>query len=180
MSIETFQNFTPHLGERVYIHSQAVVIGDVILGDDCSVWPFCSIRGDVNRIRIGQRTNIQDLSVLHVNHDNPDMQSGSDLIIGDDVTVGHRVILHGCHIGDRCLIGMGAIIMDDVEIGDEVIIGAGSLIARGKKVASGYLWVGNPAKPLRELTEKEREFLVYSATHYVRLKDQYLKDLGEI
>ena len=133
------------------------------------------LRGDVNRIVIGRGTNVQDLSIGHVSHKTPEHPQGSPLIIGDYVTVGHSVILHGCTIGNECLIGMGSIIMDDAVISDRVMIGAGSLISPGKVLESGMLYMGRPAKAVRVLTEEETAYLKYSAEHYMRVKDDYLK-----
>jgi len=134
------------------------------------------VRGDVNRIRIGARSNIQDLSVLHVTHDGPYSPGGFPLKIGRDVTVGHRCILHACSIGDCCLIGMGSTVMDGAVIEDEVLLGAGSLVSPAKRLASGHLYRGSPAQQIRPLTEREREMLGYSSDHYVRLKNSYLKE----
>jgi carbonic anhydrase/acetyltransferase-like protein (isoleucine patch superfamily) len=151
------------------------VIGAVELGDDASVWPMSVLRGDVNFIRIGARSNVQDGSVIHVTHDGPYTPAGGiPTLVGEDVTVGHKCLLHACTIGNRCLIGMGAIIMDGVEIGDDVMVGAGSLVTPGKKLESGWLYRGSPARRARALSDEEREQLVYSAAHYVRLKDTYL------
>ena len=174
MNIRSFNNVNPDIGERVYIDPLATVIGDVKIGDDSSIWPGTVVRGDVNRISIGQRSNIQDNSTIHVTHDSHYQPGGYPAIIGDDVTVGHQVILHACHIGSRCLIGMGSLIMDNVTIEDEVMVGGGSLVTPNTKLASGYLYLGRPAKSVRQLSEEERQRLVYSAQHYVRLKDQYL------
>ena len=154
--------------------STALVIGRVTLEDDVSLWPYVVARGDVNSIRVGARSNIQDLSVLHVTHDGPYSPGGFPLVIGADVTVGHRCILHASTIGDRCLIGMGSIVMDGAVIEDEVLLGAGSLVAPGKRLASGHLYRGSPVQKIRPLTEQEREMLLYSAAHYMRLKDNYL------
>lgn len=173
MSIRPFQNQTPTLGDNVYIAESAEVIGEVTLGDDSSVWPMAVIRGDVNAISIGQRSNIQDASILHVTHKNEANPEGYPLCIGDDVTVGHKVMLHGCTIGNRVLIGMCAIVMDNVHIPDETIIGAGSLVPPGKKLESGHLYVGSPARKVRELTDAEKANLIYSAQHYSKLKDDY-------
>lgn len=173
MTIRTYQGHSPQLGERVFVDPSAVVLGDVVLGDDCSVWPLAVIRGDMHRIRIGARTSIQDGSVLHITHAGPFNPGGYPLEIGEDVTVGHKVTLHGCSIGSRVLVGMGAIIMDGAVVEDEVVIGAGSLVPPGKRLASGYLYVGSPVKQARELTAEEREFLRYSAAHYVRLANKH-------
>ncbi|MDQ2069707.1 gamma carbonic anhydrase family protein [Natronospira bacteriovora] len=175
MPIRPYKDTHPQIAERVYIDDMASVIGDVVLADDVSIWPMCVVRGDVNAIRIGARSNIQDATVIHVTHDGPYTPDGGiPTIVGEDVTVGHKCLLHACTIGDRCLIGMGAIIMDGVVIGDDVIIGAGSLVTPGKQLESGWLYRGSPARPARKLTDQELEQLKYSAAHYVRLKDNYL------
>ena len=174
MAIRTYQGITPSLGARVFIDSSAVVIGDVQLGEDSSVWPFALIRGDMHRIRIGARSSVQDGSVLHITHAGPFNPDGFPLIIGDDVTIGHKVTLHGCTLGNRILVGMGSIVMDGAVVQDEVVIGAGSLVPPGKVLESGYLYVGSPVKQARALTDKERAFFTYSAANYVRLKDQHL------
>ncbi|WXL26144.1 gamma carbonic anhydrase family protein [Ectopseudomonas mendocina] len=176
MSIRSYKQCTPQLGERVFVDATAVVLGDVEIGDDSSVWPLTVIRGDMHRIRIGQRSSIQDGSVLHITHAGPFNPDGYPLIIGDDVTVGHKVVLHGCTLGSRILVGMGSIVMDGAVVEDEVIIGAGSLVPPGKRLESGYLYVGSPVKQARPLTEKERSFFTYSAGNYVRLKDQHLEE----
>ncbi len=174
MAIRTYQGITPSLGARVFIDSSAVVIGDVQLGEDSSVWPFALIRGDMHRIRIGARSSVQDGSVLHITHAGPFNPDGFPLIIGDDVTIGHKVTLHGCTLGNRILVGMGSIVMDGAVVQDEVVIGAGSLVPPGKVLESGYLYVGSPVKQARALTDKERAFFTYSAANYVRLKDQHV------
>ena len=177
MSNSSYLNTSPLLGERVYLHPSCQVIGDVKLGDDSSVWCNTVLRGDVNRIVIGRGTNVQDLTMGHVSHKTPDKSDGSPLIIGDYVTVGHSVILHGCTIGNECLIGMGSIVLDDALIPDRVMIGAGSLVTQGKVLESGMLYMGRPAKAVRKLTEEEIAYLKYSADHYMRTKDNYLQDL---
>ena len=176
MSLAKYLDTFPALGERVYLHPSCQVIGDVRLGDDSSVWCNTVLRGDVNRIVIGRGSNVQDLSMGHVSHKTSEKPDGSPLIIGDYVTVGHSVILHGCRIGNECLIGMGSIIMDDVVIPDWVMIGAGSLVSPGKVLQSGMLYMGRPAQAVRALTEKELAYLRYSAEHYMRLKDDYLRE----
>ena len=153
----------------------AVVIGDVILAENVSVWPFAVIRGDVNHIRIGKNSNVQDHAMLHVSHKKADKPNGSPLIIGEDVTIGHHVTLHGCTIGNRVLIGINSIVLDDVIIPDDVMIGAGTLVPPGKVLESGYLYVGSPAKKVRPLTEKELAFLPYSAQNYVKVSGHYLE-----
>lgn len=172
-SIRTFDGQTPRLGESVWVDPSAVVIGDVMIGDHSSVWPMTTLRGDVNSIRIGNRSNIQDGSVLHVTHANPASPEGFSLQVGDDVTAGHKVILHGCSIGDRCLIGMGAIVMDGARLESDIILAAGSLVTEGKVLEGGYLWCGSPAKRLRKLTGRELEFLPYVAGHYVKLAEKH-------
>jgi len=175
MTIETYQGVAPTLGARVLVHPTAVVIGKVTIGDDSSVWPTAVARGDVHSIVIGARTSIQDGSVLHVTHDGPYAPGGRPLIIGSDVTIGHRVTLHACTIGNACLIGMGAILLDNVVTEDFVMVGAGSLVPPGRELKKGGLYVGSPAKRVRDLTEKEIAFLTYSAAHYVKVKDEYLR-----
>lgn len=174
MSIRIYNEILPQLGSRVFVDPSAVVIGDVRLGDDCSVWPQAVIRGDMHHIRIGARTSVQDGSVLHITHAGPFNPDGYPLTIGDDVTIGHQVLLHGCTIGSRVLIGMASIVMDGAQIEDDVVLGAGSLVPPGKHLASGYLYVGRPAQQVRALTEQELAFFTYSAAHYVCLKDNYL------
>lgn len=176
MAIRSFQGHQPSLGQRVYVDPQACVLGRVTLGDDSSIWPFVVARGDVNYIRIGARTNIQDNTVLHVTHDGPYTAGGVPLLIGDDVTVGHGAILHACTIGNCSLIGMGATVLDGASVGEFCLIGAGSVVSPGKQVEPGTLWLGNPARPVRALKSQEIESLRYSAQHYVRLKDAYLAE----
>jgi carbonic anhydrase/acetyltransferase-like protein (isoleucine patch superfamily) len=171
--LSPFGSDRPLLGARVYIDSTALVIGRVVLGDDASVWPMCVLRGDVNAIRVGARTNVQDASILHVTHEREGPGSGLECILGADVTVGHRVTLHGCTIGDRCLIGMGAIVMDGAVVEDEVLLAAGSVVPPGKQLQSRSLYLGNPARRVRALTARELEDLAYSAAHYVNLKNNY-------
>lgn len=175
MTLRQYQGHLPKVGKRVYIDSSAVVCGSIRLGDDVSIWPHVAARGDVNFIEIGDRTNVQDGCVLHVTHDGPYTPDGGiPLCIGEDVTVGHRVILHACTIGDRVLVGMGTIVMDGVVVEDDVLIGAGTLVPPGKKLESGWLYRGNPMEKARRLKDEEMEMLKYSAAHYVRLKDDYL------
>lgn len=176
MPIRSYHHHRPELGARVLVDESAVIIGDVVLGDDCSVWPHVSIRGDMHAIRIGARTSVQDGSVLHITHAGPYQPEGWPLTIGEDVTIGHKVVLHGCTIGNRVLVGMGAIVLDGAVIEDEVMIGAGALVPPGKKLESGFLYVGSPVKQARPLSEKERNFFLYSANNYVKLKDSYLAD----
>lgn len=177
-TIRTFGGVTPQLGRRVWVDSSAVVIGDVHLDDDASVWPGAVLRGDVERIRVGARSNIQDGAVVHVTHDGPYTPGGRACLIGADVTIGHGAIVHACTVHDACLIGMHATILDDAEIGPHAIIGAGALVTSGKVVGAGELWVGNPARCVRKLDARAIEQLDYSAAHYVRLKDRYLEAAG--
>ena len=163
----------PQIDEDAWVDPMALVVGDVRIGAGSNVWPTAVIRGDINRIRIGRDTNIQDGCILHNSHDGPFMPGGAALIIGDRVTVGHRAVLHGCTIGDDCLIGMGAIVMDKVEVEPGVMIGAGSLVTPGKRLASGYLYTGSPARQSRPLTEREKDYFAYSADYYVRLAGRH-------
>ncbi len=173
MAIRRYKNILPRLGARAYVDEAAVVIGDVELGEDASIWPMTVVRGDVNRIRIGARTNIQDGSVIHVTHKSSS-DPGHPTIVGNDVTVGHKVILHGCTVENLCLIGMGSEILDGAVIRSQVLLGAGSLVTEGKELEGGYLWMGRPARRVRPLTDDERKWFTYSAKHYVKLKDDYL------
>lgn len=175
MPLASYLDTSPRAGGGVFIHASAQVIGDVTLGEDSSVWCNAVLRGDVNRIVIGRGTNVQDLTMGHVSHKTAEKPNGSPLIVGDYVTIGHSVILHGCTIGNACLIGMGSIILDDAMIPDRVMIGAGSLVAPGKALESGMLYMGRPAKAVRPLTGEELAYLMYSAQHYMKLKDDYLK-----
>ena len=174
MTVESFEQSSPKLGQRAWVHPSAVVIGDVEIGDDSSIWPLTTIRGDIHHIRIGARTSIQDNSVIHVTHDGPFNPGGFPTSIGDDVTIGHKVMLHGCTVKDRVLIGMGAIIMDGAVVESDVIVGAGALVPPGKVLQSGFLYVGSPVRQGRPLTEQEKSFFLYSANKYRELKDRYL------
>ncbi len=174
MAIRPWKGITPTLGERVYVDPASLVLGDVTLGDDSSVWPMAVVRGDMHRIRIGARVSVQDGSVLHITHASDFNPGGFPLTIGDDVTIGHKAILHGATLGSRILVGMGAIVMDGAVVEDEVIIAAGAVVTPGKRLESGHVYAGNPARALRPLKEKERDFFPYTAGNYVRLKDDYL------
>jgi carbonic anhydrase/acetyltransferase-like protein (isoleucine patch superfamily) len=175
MNLRPYRDITPTLGARAYVDESARVIGDVVLGEDASIWPFTVVRGDVNFIRIGDRTNLQDGAVVHVSHDGPHAKLGGFATrIGNDVTIGHKAIIHACTIEDAVLIGMGAIVLDGVVVRRHAFIGAGALVAPGKVVGEGELWLGNPARKARMLGDAEIEALYYSAQHYVRLKDEYL------
>ncbi|MBS0227445.1 MAG: gamma carbonic anhydrase family protein [Proteobacteria bacterium] len=175
MHIRPYRDHVPVIGQRVYLDPMAVVVGDVELGDDVSIWPFTVVRGDVNFVRIGDRSNIQDGTVIHVSHDGPHLRRGGFATrIGSDVTIGHKAIIHACTIEDAALIGMGAVILDGAVVKKHGFVGAGALVSPGKVVGEGELWLGNPAKKVRQLSETEIEALYYSAGHYVRLKDEYL------
>lgn len=175
MSIRDFTNKKPSIHSSTFVDETALVLGDVEIGENCSIWPMTVVRGDVNSIYIGNNTNIQDNSVLHVTHDGPYNPGGYDLKVGNNVTVGHRVILHGCHIGDSCLIGMGATIMDGVVVESHTLIGAGSLVTPNKHIESGYLWMGSPARKVRKLSDEEIKAIEYSADNYVKLKNEHIK-----
>lgn len=175
MNVRAYRGILPTLGARVFVDPSAVVIGKVTLGDDVSIWPTAVVRGDVQEIRIGARTSIQDGCVLHVTHDGPYAPGGRSLNVGSDVTVGHRAVLHACTIGNACLVGMGSLILDDVETEDFVMIGAGAIVTPGKRLTSHGLYVGSPARRVRDLTASEVEFLTYSAAHYVKVKEHYLQ-----
>ena len=164
---------TPQLAPGAWVHPRATVIGEVSLGADVSVWPGAVIRGDVNSIAIGEATNIQDGSVLHVSHKTPLDPAGGPLVIGARVTVGHAVILHACRIEDECLIGMGSIILDRAVVKRHVLLGAGSLVPEGKVLESGYLYLGRPARLVRPLTTEEIAHFNYSAQHYIKLAQSY-------
>lgn len=178
-NIRPFRQKHPQLGEQVWVDPTSVIIGDVEIGADSSVWPYAVIRGDMHSIRIGQRCSIQDGSVLHITHAGPFNPEGFPLTLGDDVTVGHQVTLHGCTLGNRILVGMGATVMDGAVIEDEVVLGAGSLVPPGKILKSGYLYVGSPAKAVRPLSDQEKSYFTYTANNYVNLKNEYLAQEAE-
>jgi len=171
--IRTFQGIKPTVPKSCFIEETSVVIGDVVMGEECSVWFNAVIRGDVNYIRIGNRTNVQDLCMLHVTHDT------HPLLIGSEVTIGHHVVLHGCTIQDRVLVGMGAIIMDGAVIGEDSVVGAGALVVEGTIVPPKSLILGSPAKVKRSVTAKELAWVKDSAENYVQYASQYLSDSGK-
>ncbi len=177
-NLRAYRGVMPQLGARVYVDPAASVIGAVELGDDVSIWPGTVLRGDVERIRVGARSNLQDGAIVHVTHDGPYTPGGSPCIIGSDVTVGHGAILHACTIEDQCLVGMHATILDGAVVRRHAFVGAGALVAPGKVVGEGELWLGNPARCVRRLGDREIEALRYSARHYVELKDHYLAAAG--
>ena len=173
-SIQSFHGHFPQLAAGVYVHNSATVIGHVNLGENVSIWPGAVIRGDINFIKIGAGSNIQDCAVLHVNHQSISDPNGSPLIIGNNVTIGHTVILHGCTIQDESLIGMGSIVMDKVVVQKNVLVAAGSLVPEGKVLESGFLYMGSPVKKIRTLTLNEIAFFMVSAQNYIQLKNEYL------
>jgi carbonic anhydrase/acetyltransferase-like protein (isoleucine patch superfamily) len=172
-NIRSFEAYQPLIHETAFVDASSVVTGDVHIGADSSVWPCCSVRGDIHAIRIGERTNIQDGSVLHVTHDSEFAPGGHSLTVGNDVTVGHNVILHACTVEDLCLIGMGSVVLDGAVIESGAMVGAGSLVSPNKVLAGGYMYLGSPARQARPLTDREKAFLEYSAHHYVSLKNRH-------
>jgi carbonic anhydrase/acetyltransferase-like protein (isoleucine patch superfamily) len=175
MSIRPYCEWLPEIGRGAWVDPAATVIGRVTVGEDASIWPGAVVRGDVNWISIGARTSIQDGSVLHVASARLAGGEGIPLVIGEECTVGHGVILHACTVGRRVLVGMGAIVMDGAVIGEESIIGAGALVTAGTPVPPRTLWTGSPARRRREIDAREIAFLAESAAHYVNLKNHYLK-----
>jgi carbonic anhydrase/acetyltransferase-like protein (isoleucine patch superfamily) len=173
MPLRPFAGIEPSVDPSAWVDDSALVIGDVVLEADVSIWPMAVVRGDINSIRIGARSNIQDGCVLHVTHASPYTDGGSPLVIGTDLTLGHNAVLHACTVGNFCLVGIGAIVLDKAVIGDYVIVGAGSLVPGGKVLEGGHLYMGTPVKQVRPLTAREKEMLEYSSAHYVRLKERY-------
>ena len=173
MTIRKFECYLPEIADSAFVDETALVTGNVKIGADSSIWPMCSVRGDINSIRIGERTNIQDGCVLHVTHDSEYAPGGRELDLGDDITVGHNVVLHACTIENECLIGMGAVVLDGAIVQSGAMVGAGSLVPPGKTLEGGYLWLGSPVKRMRELSDKEKSFFKYSARHYVELKKRH-------
>lgn len=172
-ALRPYKGIYPTLQRGAYVDPAAVVIGDVELGEDVSVWPLVLIRGDVNHVRIGARTNIQDGTVIHESRPRPDNPAGYPTLVGEDVTIAHKVMLHGCRIGNEVLVGMGAIIQDNVVIEDRVIVGAGALVTPGKRLESGYLYTGSPARQKRPLTDHELAHFKQQAQEYIALKNDY-------
>lgn len=171
--IREFEGKRPDIHLTAWVDETALVIGDVVIGQYSSIWPMCVVRGDIQSIRIGARCNIQDGSVLHVSHDSQYLPGGSPLIIGDNVTIGHQATLHACEIGDGCLIGMASVVLDQAVVKSGAMIGAGSLVNPGKVIEGGYLWLGRPARRVRVLTGQEKDYLLYSAQHYVDLMSRH-------
>lgn len=176
MTIRAYDRKNPVLSETAWVDPSAVIVGDVILDDHVSIWPQVVIRGDVNSITVGAGTNVQDGAVLHCTHDGPYTPGGKALVIGKQVTIGHHACLHGCTIGNEVLIGIGSIILDGAIVENQVMIGAGSLVPPGKKLETGHLYIGSPVKMVRPLKESEKEFLKYSATHYIKLANRHRQE----
>ncbi|MBV2120116.1 MAG: gamma carbonic anhydrase family protein [Candidatus Thiodiazotropha taylori] len=172
-NIRPFESHQPEIANDAWVDETAVVIGNVHIASQASIWPMSVVRGDVHKIEIGARSNIQDGSVMHVSHDSYYLPGGRSLVIGEGVTVGHRVLLHGCEIADDCFIGMGSTILDGAVLQQGAMLGAGSLVPQGRTLEGGYLWLGRPAKRVRVLTEKEREIIAYTAEHYVKLAQRH-------
>ena len=170
--IRSYKGITPTVPESCYVDASAQLIGDVVLGEHASIWMNCVLRGDVHSIRVGRNSNIQDNSVLH------GMLDKWPVVIGDDVTVGHSVTLHGCVVEDRCLIGMGVIVLNGARIGHDSILAAGTLIPEGTVVEPGSLWMGSPGKFRRALSDEEKASTLTYRSNYLGYKDQYLKELG--
>jgi len=173
MTMRKFHTHAPKVHKTAYIDPTALVIGQVTVGADSSIWPMSVVRGDINTITIGERTNIQDGSILHVSHEGEFSPDGASMTIGNDVTVGHSVVLHACTLMDCCLIGIGTVILDNAVVHKHAMVGAGSLVTNGKELEGGYLWMGRPAKKVRKLSEREIEYLSYSASHYVKVKQMH-------
>ena len=174
--IRSFQGMQPRIDESAFVAETAVVIGDVEMGPESSIWYNCVARGDVNFIRIGARSNVQDLSMLHVTHRKHADDLGAPLIIGDDVTIGHSVTLHGCTLENGCFIGMQAMVMDKAVVGAGALVGARALVTEGTRIPPHTLWVGTPARYKRDLTPEEVAWLARSAGNYVRYSREFLND----
>lgn len=172
-NIRPFEDKSPRIAQGAWVDETAVVIGDVSLGSGASIWPHCVVRGDIHRIEIGAETNVQDGCVLHVSHDSRFMPGGAPLILHERITVGHQVVLHGCEIGELCLIGIGARVLDRAVIQPRTMLGAGALVPPGRVLEGGYLYVGTPAQRSRTLTDRELEYLEYVAANYVSLAERH-------
>jgi carbonic anhydrase/acetyltransferase-like protein (isoleucine patch superfamily) len=173
-NIVKFKNSLPKIGKNVYLSDKSLVVGNVTIGDDCSVWPMAVIRGDMHQIVIGEKTNIQDGCILHITHDSDYNKGGWPLHIGSEVTIGHGVILHGCTLEDQCLIGIGSKILDGAIVRKNSMLAAGSLVTPNSELESGFLYMGSPAKKVRKLSVSEMKFFSYTANNYVKLKNEYL------
>ena len=179
-NLRPFGGKTPALGSGAWVDPLALVVGDVTLGADSSVWPMAVVRGDVHWIRVGRSCNIQDGAVLHVSHDGPHLPGARPLVLGDALTVGHQSVLHGYEVGDHCLIGIGARVLDGAVVAPHTLLGAGSLVPPGRHLDGGYLWVGAPVRRLRALSDEEVAYLEYSATHYVGLARRHRQELARV
>lgn len=172
MAVRGYKTFWPSIHASAWVDESAVVIGQCKLAAEASIWPNATLRGDVNAIEVGARSNIQDGCVLHTTH-STEHSKGSQCIVGEDVTVGHNVVLHGCIIENECLIGMGSVVLDNAVVQSQVLVAANSLVPANKVLESGYLYVGSPVKKARALTDEERAFFKRSSAHYVALKNDY-------
>ncbi|WP_370980495.1 gamma carbonic anhydrase family protein [Agaribacterium sp. ZY112] len=175
-AVRNFAGSSPQIEASVFVDKSAVIIGDVEIGADSSVWPCAVVRGDMHYVRIGERVSVQDNAVLHITHASDYNPEGHPLIIGDDVTIGHGACLHGCTVGSRVLIGINSTVLDGALVPDEVVVAAGALVPPGKQLESGYLYVGSPCKKARALSEKELSFFRYSASNYVEIKNKYMQE----
>ena len=178
--IKRFGEHCPTLGDNAWVDEQALVVGQVALGEGANVWPMAVLRGDVGKIVVGARSNIQDGAVVHVTHDGQYTPGGRDALIGEDVTIGHSAVIHACTIHDQVLIGMNTTVLDGAVVESQVLVAAGSLVAPGKRLQSGYLYAGNPARQIRELSAAEREFFTYSARNYVELAAVYRAETASV
>ncbi len=178
MSIRSFEGHTPQLDAQAWVDDTALVLGDVILGEESSVWPMAAVRGDIHHIHIGKRSNIQDGTIIHVTHASRFNSEGFPTLIGDEVTIGHQAVIHACRIDTLSLIGMGAVLLDGCHVQSQVMVGAGSLVPPGKILESGYLWLGSPVRRIRRLTKQEHDYLSYSAHYYVELKNRHCVTAG--
>jgi len=172
MAIHSYRGHLPRLGERVFLAPGAQLSGDIEVGDDCSFWFHTAARGDVNRIRIGERSNVQDGTILHVTHET------HPLVIGSEVVIGHSCMIHGCTLEDGCLIGIGARVLDGAVVESGAMVGAGALVPPDMRVPAGMLVLGLPAKVVRPLSEGERSSIAEIARRYVGVKNEYLAEIG--
>jgi len=175
MPIRPFENQSPVIPKTAYVDPDAVVIGAVTVGEQASIWPLVTARGDINTISIGARTNIQDNSVLHVTHAGQYCPGGLPLVIGEAVTVGHQVTLHACTIGHHCLIGIGSIVLDGAVLEPYTLLAAGSVVSPNKTLEGGHLWRGSPARKVRALKDAEMEYFEYSANYYAELAQRHIQ-----
>ncbi|WP_119344290.1 gamma carbonic anhydrase family protein [Facilibium subflavum] len=176
MPVRTFNEIHPKIAKSAFVDSMATVTGKVVLSEHVSIWPNVSIRGDLLSISIGKNSNVQDNTVIHTTEFFDQPGQGYDVVIGEDVTVGHGAIIHGCHIGNRVLVGMGAIVLDGVVVEDDVIIGAGTVVPPGKRLETGYLYLGSPAKCARKITEQEKAHIINNAQNYIQTKNKHAQD----